>query len=91
MTLVHFALWPLRVMHFSVTRLAAVSEVLLLVVWAVREDFVLVLLEAVCVVLVVVFFFSFFVVVFSYVLWLSPDGFFVQQNAAPAERRLPLA
>ena len=29
-----------------------------------REDFVLVLLEAVCVVLVVVFFFSFFVVVF---------------------------
>jgi hypothetical protein len=62
-------------MHFSVTRLAAVCEALLLAVWAVREGFVFVLLEAVCLVCVVVFFLSFLAVVFSYVLWLSPDGF----------------
>jgi hypothetical protein len=61
------------------------------VVWAVREGFVFVLLEAVCFVCVVVFFFSFLLVVFFLRSVAFARWFFVQQNAAPAERRLPLA
>jgi hypothetical protein len=63
-TFVHFALWPFRGVHFSVTRLAAVCEALLRVAWAVREDFVFVLLETVFFVSVVVFFFTVLLEVF---------------------------